>query len=389
MNESEFHDRWFSEWGQISHRALAVYADGTPPERDLRSLLELDEALLNDFARDLLQLPPEGPVAGMLREIQHGVHAYHQFQDLLEVLLDGSSPMEGRHYPYYESIVYLREGLTALLLGRHLAAISLGRPFLELAVTHLYWRMKGESIGFAEYYEWFEGDRRNRPFRNMLEWTVDNLPTAERVGGPRLARLRTALPEMYKKICAYHHAPRPKESMVTLGGGLSEPNVYPFMLAMTQWNILIREVVHLYVLAYPMSLFPVAIHERCGFAPPVGIFCDETASAVICRFLSPNAQVTLKEQLRGSDLVQERLAWFDDRPKLSEAQMEESWQRHRANVRMKDDVTSLSERLTRYKSWSRATGWMVNYLASPELNEEISDEAVDEAMRVLKDWANE
>jgi hypothetical protein len=272
------------------------------------------------------------------------------------------------------------------VLGRHLAALALARPFLELAVTHVYWKTKGDASGYADYYQWLNGERKKPPFRNMLEWALTHLPSNSQVRGKRLDQLQGGLLEMYRRACAYHHTPAPNESVVTLGGGLTEATVYPFMLGLTQWMILLREVVHLFVLTYPMSLFPLPVHERCGFYPPVGVFADETTSAIVARFLSPNAVGELKRRLNGSEVVRERLDYFAQLPVRSTADLERAWQEYREQARIEDDVPDLPGRLTRVKSFSRAMGWTVNYLHGPQLNEDISDDAVDAGLSLLRDW---
>jgi hypothetical protein len=87
--EDVFGESWFADWGMISHTGVAEYADGAAPEASLVGLLHVDPRFLNDFARQLLELPPDGTVGAAVQELRHGVHAYVQFQDLLEVLVDG------------------------------------------------------------------------------------------------------------------------------------------------------------------------------------------------------------------------------------------------------------------------------------------------------------
>ena len=384
--EAEFMSRWFSQWGSVTHRGVGAYWVGEPPEPSLKALLELDRRDVGEFANDLLALPVDGELGSMVRDAGHAVHAYQQFQDLLEIVMDGESRLEGRHYAYYESLVYLREGVASLLAGRFLASIALARPFLELAITHVYWKTKCDGAGYGEYYRWLDGKHQKPPFRAMLEWSVKHLPVASEVRGPRLDQLVEHLRHTYRQVCAYHHTPSPTESVVTMGGGLAEQTIYPLVMSLTQWTVLLREVVHLYVLTYPMALFPVPVHERFGFSPPIGLLVDESTTGVIARYLSPGTLVNLKQRLERTDLVKERLEYFHAQPGMTEADLEQSWQAHRAGTKSEDDVVGLPHRLARTKSLARAMGWVTNYVKDPEIDEDIPDEVFDSVLTTMRDW---
>jgi len=150
MNENtEKFERWFTD-GDPNFFAFGEYFDGsTPPFASFQILLQLDNENLKPFTKDALEFLKNDKSA---IELNWGFRAYSQFQDLLGLTMSNDSPVWNRHYCYYESLVYLRESITAWLDQNVLAAMALIRPFLELSIFHLYWYLRCEHNEYTDFY---------------------------------------------------------------------------------------------------------------------------------------------------------------------------------------------------------------------------------------------
>ena len=146
---------------------FAEFFTGKAPVADLARVLNLQSDELNAHGT-LVVAATDQPVAEAVQALASGIRAYQQFQDLMEQELT-DDPSEGRHYCYYESLAYLREAAVTALNGNVLASLTLSRPFLELSIYHVYWRVKGRGHTYAAFYEWLTQDGGKPPFRNTVE----------------------------------------------------------------------------------------------------------------------------------------------------------------------------------------------------------------------------
>jgi len=152
---------WFSDSDLESFAVTVEYFEGAPSDIPLEQILDLDGKDAKPFRSYLLncdELPSS--LSEGLTELRWGIRAYSQFQDILGVTVDRSTPqMFNRHYCYYESLMYLRESAISWLDRNFVAALTLLRPFLELALLHCYWNLLCEMKGYKRYYDWLEAKR--------------------------------------------------------------------------------------------------------------------------------------------------------------------------------------------------------------------------------------
>jgi hypothetical protein len=279
---------WFSEFDPKGFGAVGEYFEGAPPDVSLAQLLDFDSKNLKPFSRDLLDIDnlPQN-FSASFAELRWGIRAYLQFQDVLNYTFTIDANMKSsikfdastffnRHYCYYESLVYLRESVVSWLDRNVLAALTLLRPFLELSIFHLYWYLTSESENYKSYYEWLksEGSKGKPGLTKAIGVVFDKLPTKGWVEGKRLDELKQVIKNLYRGLCAYNHTPKLDESIAAKSGGLGNVAYESFLYALYTTNILLRQIVYLFILAYPMSMFPVAGYKKWGFSGPVGSFFD-------------------------------------------------------------------------------------------------------------------
>jgi len=389
----EFYVKWFQEDLNKSFNARAEYYPGDKIGMvPLGNILGLDVDNLKPFTKELLELEIEDPLGQSINEIKKGYCAYTEFQDLLSISINLDSeenidfPIEGRHYAYYESTIYLKEIIICLIENNVLAANVLMRPFLESSITNLYWKLKLDSSKYRDYYTWLENKNIKLYFRNMLDWTMDRLEASSYVPKLKYDQLRQSLLHFYKFISDYHHGPKQKNSIVTLSGGNENSSAYALMLAFYQLELVLNNICYLYILSYPNILYPVDAHKKFAFNPPVGFFADNSNYQIVESYIGTNNIEILRKQLSPIDSVSNLLKWFHDQKDLTEEQIEESWNDFKNRAKLKNNPKEIELRLLFAKSQSRAVGWAMNYLTTPENYDFISDEDVDKVMNFIKNW---
>src|SRR6266540_3215805 len=376
MNEN--FEKWFTD-DSPEFISFGEYFDGeTAPYTSFAVLLNLENENLKPFTRDALEFLKSDKSA---TELNWGFRAYSQFQDLLGLTINDNNPVWNRHYCYYESLVYLRESMVAWLDQNVLAAMTLIRPFLELSIYHLYWYLRCEHNNYDDYYLWLKGKKGKTPFKNQLDFVFDHLPTKKFVSPKRLEKIKLILSNSYKGASSYHHTPQIDESIVSLGGGSGKISFYLFFFYMADLNMVLRQLVYLYILAYPMSLFPVNRYEKWGYGGPVGLFFDLANFAIVKEYLGMDNLQKMKANFHNLQEVKDLLPWFEGQFNLSESEIEKSWQEFIGDS-PNSEVKIKEHRIGIFKAYFRALGWSMNYFHEPQSNDdEISDEMLEKVMK--------
>ena len=366
---------------------IGEYFQGDPPEKALFEVLNIPESQLNPFAVELIKGAKEDEtMKKTLNEFSRGISAYTQFQDILDITFRETDHEINRHYCYYESLVYLREIGACFLDKNFLAAFTLLRPFMELAILHLYWFMRCEETGYHPYYQWLNGTKEKPSYKHMFDYVFENLPTRDYVDSKRVSHLREILQKIYRMLCAYNHTPKIEESLVTLSGGQYRLSLFTFFYFLFWANMLLRQLVYLYILVYPMSLFPVEGYKKWGFGGPVGIFIDPVNFAYLRSFLGEENLSRLQEQLEAFPQVQDLVDDFEQRPDLSEEEIEESWRKFGSSLNSETDLSDIIVRLARAKATMRAIGWALNYIQNSPNEQEMPQEVIDKVEGMMRDW---
>ena len=383
--------KWFDKQGYRTFDVFGEYGKGTPPDVSLVQLLNIDHNNLKPFTKDLFDTSehPEHFQAA-LSELSRGIRALFQFQDILDVTLDeDGSPLFNRHYAYYESLMYLRESVVSWLDKNVLAALTLLRPFLELAVLHIYWHLRCEKKNYKPYYDWMKHGKGKPAFKNALDYVFENLPAKEWVEEERLQELKGVVRNAYRTLCAYNHATNIDESIAAKSGGLGNIALESYLYYLELVNMLLRQLVYLFVLAYPMSLFPVEKHEKWAFSSgPMGLFFDKTNYAVLDIYISSHNTAILKRSLGSVADVKLLTEWFDSFRSLTPEEINADWERFAEGIPgfNKGNANDLPQRLAIAKSFNRSVGWALNYVVEHREDNEIPDEILENLRERIIDW---
>jgi hypothetical protein len=269
--------------------------------------------------------------------------------------------------------------------GNILASLVLLRPFLELALLHLYWYLHCETSGYAPFYEWLDGERNKPRFKDLVNFVFKHLPTKHHLDQKKIERRKVVLTSVYKWSCAYNHTPKIDESIVSLSGGI-RVSPYSFFYYLASINLLLRQIVYLYVLAYPLSLFPVDRLRKWAFGGPIGLFFDHTNVVILRAYIGHNVFAKLRVALEQAEKVQEQLEGIQGLPDLTAQRIEADWERFAKENGVQREERSIGKRIAMSRAVQRATGWALNYMSFSPHFEDIPDELADRVMQMMKDW---
>jgi hypothetical protein len=298
------------------------------------------------------------------------------------------SDLVNRHYAYYESLVYLRESVVSWLDRNVLAALTLLRPFAELSLFHIYWYVRCKEKSYKPYYDWLKHGKGKPGFQTALDYVFNNLPAKSSLDEKRLHQLKETIRNIYRTLCAYNHTPQIAESIAAKSGGLGNIALESFLYYMELTNIALRQIVYLYTLAYPMSLFPVDKHTKWAFSGPVGLFFDKVNYGIVEAYIGSENTTILKQFLSLVPEVESLREWFDSLPTLTLEQIDTDWERLAKEIPglTKEKTTHLYARLALMKSHNRGIGWALNYVTDQTQDNEIPEEVLHELRKRIRNW---
>jgi hypothetical protein len=106
----------------------------------------------------------------------------------------------------------------------------------------------------------------------------------------------------------------------------------------------VRAILDVAVNNSPISLFPVALHRKFGFRPPVGVFFDQSNFLPLQKALGTDEINALRSHYEKRDPPLSQLEWFESLPELDEQSIFDTWQQE---GEMEDGDQPFEERVSR------------------------------------------
>lgn len=382
MNSKDF-SHWFNK--DRTYFAVGEYAGGEDiPPISLSEILGLRTEEFKPFTNDLLDFFKEQQD---FIKLSRGIRAYSQFQDIFPITVDGQNPLLYRHHCYYESLVYLRESIVSWLDGNTLAALTLLRPFLESSLLHLFWDLQSTKKGYNDFYAWLDGKKDKPPVRNQFDFVFSHLTSNDVLPQKKLERRKNLLYKAYKGLCTYNHTPKVEESVINLGNGVGIVSANSLLYYLLSLNLVLRQVVYLYILTYPISLFPVDRYSRWGFTGGgIGLFFDKTNYLLLQAYIGKSNIESTKQDLNQLSEISELLTWFESDPILTHEELEKDWEGFLSSTKSDQQAENMPMRIALYKAFNRASGWALNYVPLNPENNEPSDEKLEQVIYRIDNW---
>lgn len=356
------------------------------PNIPLTTLLGIDPDSLKPFSKEVLDSFSND---NNMQELKNGIRAYQQFQDILSLSLDieGSDrELYNRHYCYYESLIYLRESAISWLEGNSLASMTLLRPFLELSVLHLYWFLHSEKTKYKDFYGWFLGNKDKPPFRNQLDYVFTNLPAKDVVEPKKVKHIKDVLYRLFQAFSSYNHTPQISESVVGIAEGNTNASALSFFYCLDSINLLLRQVINLYILAYPMCVAPVDKFKKWGYEGPVGLFFDINNSAILEEYLGEENYRKLHSHISKLEEVREITNWYQSFSDITDEEVEKQWKEYLQTYKIDSNTIDVQQRIAERRAELRTLGWQINYYNPENKNNNIPEEQFQRAQQQLRNW---
>lgn len=393
----------FKKWFPEQREYLSIVRDPDyqgSPDRILLTILGISRKNLKPYTEDLFSLFRENQE---FSELVSGIQGYIEFQDILDISINAELDFKprtaaeilrmhvwNRHYCFYESLFYLRDSISSWLDGNLLASLALLRPFLELSVLHIYRHVTADKNGHEKHLEWVHGKKNKPNFHAMVDLSVERIEAAEFCNTERLNLLKESLKKAFKNLCAYNHSPQLDESISTMSKGNLAISAESVLFYLVVASFVLRQVIYLFVLAYPTSLFPVDKYKKWGVSPPVGLYFDEYNYAAIREFLGEGNLETLKLQLENCDDVVDLMSFYNSCEDLPDETLNELWAnfRKQTKMQMNSSITDRKKRILLSKAVIRAINWASSY-TEKDNEGRMDNDTLDSLMnswRKLKDW---
>ncbi|MHA1973363.1 MAG: hypothetical protein ACTSW1_10230 [Candidatus Hodarchaeales archaeon] len=357
-----------------------------PPDKSLELLFGIKKENLKPYTVDLLNYSNE---IEPFKELVRGIRAYLQFQDILDLSFKGEGEDTwNRHYCYYESLVYLRESVLSWLDQNILAALTLLRPFMELSIMHIYWYSIALTSNYKKFYLWLDNQANKPSFTSMLHNTFDHLPSKDYCDKKRVAMLKNTLKMIYKSLCAYNHTPKLDESITSMNRSTNAASLDSFYYYLHTTCILLKQLIYLYILAYPTSVFPVDRYRKWGTGGVMGLFFDKFNFKALEDFIGNQNIQKLKDELKNCQLVQDLQSFFDSFKDMTDEELDTDWKDFCSEYELNmKEITGHTQRIGLLKAHSRALRWMTNYFnRKNNNNDNIDDEIVAKMNDIIENW---
>lgn len=288
------------------------------------------------------------------------VQAWFEFQDILETSFELQNENEqflNNHYCYFEATRILIESLITGLEGHFNASISLLRSFIELAVLEIYFKEKSIIDGNCKgFLRWFSYESGHTPFKNTVEFIF----TKEENRNFKIVKDRVN--GSYKGTSIYAHKPRLNSSFTVMR---KSNTLNPSLESIFYWahfsSIVLQSILWLYVISFPMCLFPVDVVKKFGYIWPMGIFFDNSNSKILKRALGHDYYMAFQNDLKNHPDVKEKIEFYNSTSSKNKECIEESWNDLKDSNFEK--FHSKDERIAILKCKLRAISWALSYQA--------------------------
>lgn len=379
--------QWFNEFGDEGFIATGDYFVGDPRTIPIAELLWLKKIMMNPFTIELLDMKKDpGNIKDPLLDLSMGIRAYFQFQDILDLSLEEDhTTIFNRHYCYYESIVYLRESIKSWAAGNFLSSMCLIRPLLELSLLQVYWHLKSKNKSYDQYFKWLHKNKKIK-FVKILHFINRNIPEKELQNKTRLDMLFNSLKSLYSNISAYNHGVKLQDSTSAKKFSNSSITYDDFLYNLIIINNLLRQLVYLYILTYPMSLFPVDKRIKWGYSEPLGVYVDNNNYDIIEKYIRKENIQILKKNLSKSVEVNSLLDWYDKQPDLTDNEIEATWVKSSETDDNIAGIKDFEERIAHHKAKIRTLGWAFNYINNEEITVDPIYDDIDKVKHLMNDW---
>lgn len=324
--------------------SYSAFISESQTSHNFKNALFIHEYELNELGNSTLQLLSEHKqLADIHIRTSWLVQAIWEFQDLQggQVFLDDVWLKQG--YCFFEAINTLRETILSGVNSFYHVSISGLRSSFELMILHLYWESKkDQKNNLNQFKQWINGTEKKPAFSNLVTHITGLY------NKPEDWELKKKIMDVYKKLCSYAHTPILGESFTHIkntNSSILNSESLKYWLELLEDTL--ASMLHLLIMVYPISLFPVNIVRKFGFNPPIGVFFDRYNSYSLQHALGLDHWDKYRAWFYANNQnIESLLDWYNSCSDLSLEQIKESWNRedrHKKEYKKLKRITQIDD----------------------------------------------
>jgi len=250
-------------------------------------------------------------------EIDKYLIVFRAIMDLVPLTVENF--LSGNLFPYLEAEYELNSSIFFAENGFYKHAITSLRSVLELGLLNVYWDVNDNS--HIEIQEWLHS-KKDTPFRKeIIKKLLENRNIKE---FDKQKDYFTNVGNVYLKLCNYTHTKGARYS----SRALSTSNYNTFNeKALKYWLVLLKDVIKLvmilHILKYPLAYQYTPIDEKFGLNPPAGGFLNPTQADHVREIFDENTNLLLQQISDSDDDAKQAAEWVNNMPDITEEQIDQ------------------------------------------------------------------
>jgi len=225
----------------------------------------------------------------------------------------------GHIFPLSEAEYELESSIDLALFGFYKQAMQSVRNFLELGLLSLYWNI--EDTGHITIQNWLHS-LENTPFKKQVLEQILRNKNIKKFNNK--VNIIEEINILYKELCNYTHTKGIKYSTRILNmANFNNFNEKTFIKWLNYFKRVVRTIIALHLLKYPVGLQYTPIAEKFGLNEPVGGFLNSYQAEQIKKIFDDK---TLKVLQKISDEDESAIALAEEinrRPDVTEEEFAE------------------------------------------------------------------
>jgi hypothetical protein len=249
--------------------------------------------------------------------IEKYVLVFHHLFDIIPETVDKF--WSGHIFPYAEAEYELHSSIYFATRGFYKHALNSLRSVLELGLLSVYWDIEDKS--HIEIQDWLQS-KEDTPFRRQIQRRLlenENIKRFDDEGG-----FFTQLDDIYKKLSGFTHTKGTRYS----SRALTISNVNTFNEKSLKYWVqslqkVIRLVMILHILKYPVAYQYTPVNEKFGLNGPIGGFLNPHQVGMVKEIFDEKTN-TLLQKISDADPEAIELAqWVQGFPDITEEEFEQ------------------------------------------------------------------
>lgn len=255
------------------------------------------------------------------KKIEKLIWAYHEIGDVIPQYI--GKLWSGHNFPYNESYYEIECSLQLTKLAFYKYAFIALRNSLELGMLSVYWDRNDDAEKTIQ--NWYNSNEDTPRFTNNVLKKILDIPNLKEFSRQYDLVKRTT--DVFWDLSNYNHTKGYAFSGQNLNlSNFTRFNENAFLVWVEYLEKVVRLLLTVHILKYPVSLQSTAMFEKFGINEPWGTFLDVYQSEQIKEVLEPD-ELQLLQQISDNDENAKGLAdWVNSFPDITEEEIKKQFE---------------------------------------------------------------